>query len=129
MAKFPTVTPDELRRAFIASNMAFKARYEALPGDDSEDTSIRDALSGQFPPEKIGPLLMRLVLITMWLKPGEDDPLVAQGTSAFDLPEIHPAVFDVAASCPMPSNGGLPSPTRFMKDVERRVRMYETLAG
>lgn len=119
MAWVDLVAPDELRRAFAV----------ALVTDAGSATgsSLEDVLTARFADEKIDAPMARVVLLMLWLETDPDPDLVGF-VSPLGVPDLHPAVLDVAATHRIPADG-LPKPRPFFRALQQRVRNCDVVRG
>ena len=134
------ITPDELRRAFTRTYLAAQkeeARHTE-PGsyeddlDEPDEADEPDDLPEMDEAEKLAwakedALRRRVLMLLMWLMQGDSEPLVF-GRTPIGVPDIHEAVFEVAASLPLPISG-LPKPGPFFRELEARVKAHSVLSG
>lgn len=114
------IRPDELKRAFTSAYLKSDS-----PSEEEDSSLAEEACGEENPAEKA--LRLRVLLILLWLATENDSRFVA-GTTALGVPEIHPLVFEVAATIPLPRMG-VPRPDPFVRELERRAKGYAVLTG
>jgi hypothetical protein len=127
------ITPDELRLAFTGlylRSMNDKPRNIEAEFDDDESDELDELPEGDLDEEasaKDDSLRRRVMLLMMWLMQDEAQPLV-NGNTPLGVPILHEAVFEAAASVPLPTHG-LPKPGAFFRELEARVKAHSFLSG
>ena len=118
------ITPDELRRAFAQN---YLAAQNSEPSGTGQSDDVDEDADPEPLPEKDVELRRRVMLLMLWMALPESAPLV-NGYSLLGVPNIHQAVFDVAASTPLPKFG-VPRPEPFLRAIGERLKAYSVLTG
>jgi len=126
-SRIAPVRPEDLRRAHAVAMLAW--RLAGSPDSRSlhpNDHPISIAIAEKFPADQAESLTLRVFMLEVFLQFGEASRYV-NTVSTFGIPELHPAIFDVAADQPLSTRGV--DHALFFRAVARRAESYDTLRG
>lgn len=125
--QIPAVGADELRRAFNVGLLASFGAGDPHPSTcHPNDHPMTLAIAASFPPERAEALALRVFFLRVFIELEAMEPFIGATLSPLGLPELHPAVFDVAANQPLHQKGV--DPHSFFKRLREQASAYDALS-